>query len=157
MFLLQKRVVRAISFAHFTAPYSPIFSALKILRLHELFQLKLLSFVYRCVNRISPSCFHSFFDLVESVHRYGTRQVTKNDIYLTQKNTLQYGIRSVRFYGAKCRNDIPVGLKNHPLLIFFEKNSKLFSFKTTTKVDHRNFDSESHHLPIISVSLKKSN
>ena len=49
---------------------------------------------YDCVNKISPSCFHSFFDLVESVHRYGTRQVTKNDIFLTQKNTLQYGIRS---------------------------------------------------------------
>ena len=68
VFLLQKRVVRAISFAHFNAPSSPIFSDLKILKLHDLFQLKLLSFVYDCVNRTSPSCFHSFFDLVESVH-----------------------------------------------------------------------------------------
>ena len=104
VFLLQKRVVRAISFVHFTAPSLPIFSDLKILKLHDLFQLKLLSFVYDCVNRTSPSCFHSFFDLVESVHRCGTRQVTKKDIFLTQKNTLQYGIRSVRFFGAKCWN-----------------------------------------------------
>ena len=32
VFLLQKRVVRAISFAHFTAPSSPIFSDLKIFK-----------------------------------------------------------------------------------------------------------------------------
>ena len=101
LFLLQKRVVRAISFAHFTALSSPIFSDLNILKLHDLFQLKLLSFVYDCVNRTSPSCFHSFFDLIESVHQYGTWQVTKNDIFLTRKNTLPYGIRSVRYCGAE--------------------------------------------------------
>ena len=134
VFLLQKRVVRAISFAHFTAPSSPIFSDLKILKLHDLFQLKLLSFVYDCVNKISPSCFHSFFDLVESVLRYGTWQVTKNDIFLTQKNTLQYGIRSVHFYETKCWNDIPVGMKKSPSANIFRKNSKLSSFKPLQKL-----------------------
>ena len=74
LFLLQKRVVRAISFEHFTSPSTPIFSNLKILKIHDLFKLKLLSFVYDCVNKISPSCFHSFFALVESVHQYGIRQ-----------------------------------------------------------------------------------
>ena len=43
VFLLQKRVVRAISFEHFTAPSMPIFSDLKILKLHDLFQLKCLA------------------------------------------------------------------------------------------------------------------
>ena len=40
--LLQKRVVRAIAFEHFTSPSTPIFSDLKILKLQDLFQLKLL-------------------------------------------------------------------------------------------------------------------
>ena len=133
IFLLQKRVVRAISFVHFTAPSSPIFSDLKILKLHDLFQLKLLSFVYDCVNRTSPSCFHSFFDLVESVHRYGTRQVTKKDIFLTQKNTLQYGIRSVRFFGAKCWNDIPVDIKRSPSANIFPQKLKAFLFQNHYK------------------------
>ena len=133
VFLLQKRVVRAISFVHFTAPSSPIFSDLKILKLHDLFQLKLLSFVYDLVNRTSPSCFHSFFDLVESVHRYGTRQVTKKDIFLTQKNTLQYGIRSVRFFGAKCWNDIPVDIKRSPSANIFRQKLKAFLFQNHYK------------------------
>ena len=60
VFLLQKRVIRAIAFEHFTSLTTPLFSDLKILKLHDLFQLKLLFFVYDCVNKISPSCFHSF-------------------------------------------------------------------------------------------------
>ena len=95
--------------------------------------LKLLSFVYDCVNRISPSCFHSFFDLVESVHRYGTRQVTKKDIFLTQKNTLQYGIRSVRFFGAKCWNDIHVDIKRSPSANIFRQKLKAFLFQNHYK------------------------
>lgn len=129
LFLLQKRVVKAISFAHFTSPSSPIFFDLKILKLHDLFKLKLLNFVYDCVNRNSPSCFHSFFDFVGSVHQYGTRQATKNDIYLTQKNTLQYGIRSVRYYGAKCWNEIPINIKTSPSSNHFRQKLKAFLFQ----------------------------
>ena len=102
VYLLQKRVLRAISFEHYTSPSTPIFSDLKILKLHDLFQLKLLGFVYDCVNKTAPPYFHSFFALVESVHQYGTRQASKTDIFVTQKNTLQYGLRSVRYFGAKC-------------------------------------------------------
>ena len=61
VFLLQKKVIRAIAFENFTSHTTPLFSDLKTLKLHDLFQLKLLSFVYDCVNRISPSCFHVLF------------------------------------------------------------------------------------------------
>ncbi len=128
--LLQKRAIRAISFEHFTAPSTPIFSDLKILKLQDLFHLKLLSFVYECVNKISPSCFHSFFKLVGSVHQHGTRQVIKNNIFLTQKNTLQYGLRSVRYCGAKYWNDTPVEIKQSPSVNSFRQKIKAFLFET---------------------------
>ena len=130
VFLLQKRAVRAISFEHYTAPSTPIFSDLKILKLQDLFHLKLLSFVYECVNKISPSCFHSFFELVGSGHQYGTRQVIKSNIFLTQKNTLQYGLRSVRYCGAKCWNNIPVDIKQSPSVSSFRQKIKAFLFET---------------------------
>ena len=59
VFLLQKRVVRAISFENFTSHSTPIFLNLKILKLHDLFQLKLLTISYDCINKIAPSYFHS--------------------------------------------------------------------------------------------------
>ena len=77
-FLLQKRVIRAIAFEPFTSPSTPL-SKLQISNLQNLFQLKQLSFVYDCVNKISPFCFHSFFNLVQPVHQYGTWQATKSD------------------------------------------------------------------------------
>ena len=91
--------------------------------------MKLLSFVYDCVNKISPPCFHSFFDLVQSVHQHGTRKATKNDIFLTQKNTTQYGLRSVRYFGAKCWNDIPMDIKESPSAISFRRKLKAFLFE----------------------------
>ena len=39
---LQKRVIKAISFQNFISPSTPIFSDLETLKLHDLFQLKLL-------------------------------------------------------------------------------------------------------------------
>ena len=101
VFLLQKRVLQAIAFENYAAPSTPIFRDLKILKLHDLFQLKLLIFVYQCVNKISPPTFHTFFDSLSNVHQYGTRQVTKGDIFLIQKNALQYGIRSVALLWGK--------------------------------------------------------
>ena len=123
----HKSVIRAISFQNYAAPSSPIFSDLKILKLHDLFQLKLLSFVYEL--QISPTNFHTFFDTLASVHQYGTRQATKDDIFLIQKNTLQYGLRSVRYCGAKCWNDIPVDIKRSPSVKSFRLKLKAFLFE----------------------------
>ena len=126
--LLEKRAVREISFEHHTAPSEPIFSNLKILKLQDLFHLKLLSF--ECVNKILPSWFHSFFELVGSVHQYGTWQAIKSNIFLTQKNTLRYGLGSVRYCGAKYWNGIPVDIKQSPSVCSFRQKIKAFLFET---------------------------
>ena len=85
IYLLQKKVVRAIAFKSFTLPATPTFSELKILKLYDLFKLKLLTFVYETVIRISPICFQNFFNTLTSVHQYDTRQATKGDIFMLRK------------------------------------------------------------------------
>ena len=95
VFLLRKK-----TFENFTSPSTVIFHNLKILKLYDLFQLKLLNFVYESFNKTSPTSFHYFFNLVEPVHQHRTQQATRNDIFLTHKNTLEYGLRSVRYSGA---------------------------------------------------------
>ena len=98
----HKNGFRGNLFENFTSHSSPIFLNLEIFKQHDLFQLELLTFVYDCANKLTPSYFHSFFALVESVHRYGTWQASKNDIFFTQTNAVQYGLRSVRYFGPKC-------------------------------------------------------
>ena len=97
IYLLQKKVVRAIAFKNFTSPSTPIFSELKILKLYDLSNLKLLTFVYESVNLISPTFFHNFFETLPSVHQYDTRLACRGDIFMMHKNTLQYGLKSIRY------------------------------------------------------------
>ena len=81
VFLLQKRVIRVIKFENSTSHSTFIISALKILKLFDAFQLKLLTFIYESTNKISPACFHNFFKPVASVHQYRTGQADKGDIF----------------------------------------------------------------------------
>ena len=82
IFKLQKKAVRAISFQPRMSPSLPIFKDLKLLKLSELFELRLLTFVFDSVNKSSPSCFHDFFLLNSCVHQYSTRQASQGDLYL---------------------------------------------------------------------------
>ena len=69
VFKLQKKAVRAISFQPRMSPSLPIFNDLKLLKLSEIFELRLLTFVFDSVNKTSPSCFHDFFLFSSSVHQ----------------------------------------------------------------------------------------
>ena len=135
IYLLQKKVVRAIAFKSFTSPSTPIFSDLKILKLYDLFDLKLLSFVYESINMTSPVCFHNFFESLTSVHQYNTRQASKGDIFMTQENTLQYGLRSIRYSGAKSWNEIPYIIKQSPSIMIFRFRLKSHLFSTKYQVN----------------------
>ena len=107
IFKLQKKVVRAISFESSNSHSSPIFKDLKILKLSDVFYLKLLTFVYESIHKISPSCFHNFFCLSSYVHQYSTRQASRGNLYLNQKNTVRYGLNSLGYLGAKLWNELP--------------------------------------------------
>ena len=85
IFKLQKKAIRAISFQPCTSPSLPIFNDLKLLKLSELFELRILIFVFDSVNKTSPTCFHDFFLLNSSVHQYSTRQASKGSLYMFQK------------------------------------------------------------------------
>ena len=119
---------------NFTSPSSPIFSDLKILKLYDLFHLKLLLFVYESVNRMSPSVFHNFFEILSDVHQHDTRQARKGDIFMTRHNTLQYGERSIRYTGAKSWNNIPFNIKQSPSVTSFRRQVKLHLFSTNYQV-----------------------
>ena len=73
------------------SPSLPIFNDFELLKLSELFELQLLTFVFDSVNKTSPFCFHDFFLLNSSVHHYSTRQASQG-LYMSRKNSLQYGL-----------------------------------------------------------------
>ena len=126
IFRLQKKAVRAISFQPRLAPSLPIFKDLKLLKLSEIFELRLLTFVFDSVNKTSPSCFHNFFLFNSSVHQYSTRHASRGDLFLSRKNSLQYGLKSIRYLGAKLWNSLPVELRNAPSKASFKTQTKIY-------------------------------
>ena len=57
----KKKVLKAITFSDIIASSDPLFDRLQVLKLADLFQVKVLSFVYQCVNKIAPSYFSGYF------------------------------------------------------------------------------------------------
>ena len=106
------------------------FSEFKLLKLYDLLDLVLLTFVYESVNRISPSCLFNFFQILSEVHQYGTRRAREGDIFMTQENTLQYGLRPVRYAGAKYWNNIPFNINQAPSAMSFRRQLKFHLFST---------------------------
>ena len=64
IFKLLKKAVRAISFQPRMSPSLSIFNNFNLLKLSELFELRLLTFVFDSLNKTSPTCFHDFFYLI---------------------------------------------------------------------------------------------
>ena len=111
LFRLQKRVLRCIKFEPFTAPSAPIFQALKILKLEDTLHLNILNFVYKAINRLSPSCFHNYFQPNSTIHKIGTRQATRGDLFKSLKNTTLYGLQTIQYFGSKLWNTLPLFIR----------------------------------------------
>ena len=75
IFLLQKKIVRVMTFASKTDHTDPIFISLKFLKIDGIRQLQLLSFVYDCHNKLDPIHFQEYFVPCSQVHRFNTRLI----------------------------------------------------------------------------------
>ena len=71
----------------------------------------ILKFVHKSLNGPSHSHFHNHFQLSNTVHSHGTRQVARRDIFQPIRNTIFYGLRSMKYFGAKLWNGIPTFIK----------------------------------------------
>ena len=96
IFKLQKKALRAISHEHPRSHTLPMFKALKLLRLQDIFKFRMLIFVFESINKMNPVCFHNFFSSTSNIHEYHTWHSYRGDVYLTHTNNLQYGLKSIR-------------------------------------------------------------
>ena len=103
------------------------FTGRRIIGSHpDIFKLQLLTFVFESLHKLAPHYFHSYFSLNSSIHSYETRHSTRGDIYVVEKNTLQFGLRSIRYMGAKLWNDLPLEVRNSTSKFLFKRKLKLY-------------------------------
>ena len=130
VFILQKKAVKAMTFSDIVTPGLPLFNKLQLLRLTDISNLQLASFVFECVNGLSPQFLENYFISIASKHGKGTRQSTRGNLFLERQHTIQYGIRSVQYSSAKLWNSIPPEIRLSSTIKQFRTKLKKYYLKS---------------------------
>ena len=133
---LQKKAVRMMMYKDQYPPMSgplnpsnPLFSALEILKIHDVFKLQLTKFIFDCLSFTTPSNFRNWFILNHTVHDYNTIansyvdinnkfdfkvvSVKVNNILHTQSSKLSnYGSKKLKVAGPVLWNSLPENIRN---------------------------------------------
>ena len=125
LFLLQEKVLRSIVFQPFSSPSTPIFFSLKILKLKDMIHQDILKFVYKFLNGLSPH-FLKYFQLSNTVHRHESCQAVRGDIIQSIRNAFLYGLRSIKYFGAKLWNGTPTYINMSVSFSIFKSKMKEF-------------------------------
>ena len=113
-----------ISFSEPKSHSEPLFKSFNLLKLNDVIESQILSFVYQWSRRLLPPCFNEYFKFTSSVHSYSTRQSCNKNLYVASVNTTQYGLRSLKFTGPRLWNSLPTSITNSSSLRIFRKNLK---------------------------------
>ena len=120
----KEKTIRIISFSEPKSHSEPLFKSLNLVKLNEVIELQILSFVYQWSHRLVPPCFSESFKFASSVHSYSTRQSCNRNLYVDSVNTTQYGQRSLKFTGPRLWNSLPTSMTNSNYLRIFSKTLK---------------------------------
>ena len=123
IFMLQKKIVRIITFSNYTEESRPLFKSLKILDIYELNTYLTGIFMYWYYHGNLPVYFINFFVQNESIHSYGTRSATKIHIEFKRTNYAKF---SLKYKGATMWNSLPDDFKNIDSFNRFKKGLKLY-------------------------------
>ena len=125
--LIQKRAIRIVSNASFTAHTRPLFSELKILSFDKVLNLQLSILMWEFDHGNLPVIFNDYFQLAKNIHNHNTRFASKNKLSENiLVNTDMHGKKMLRFLGPR--------IFNHILeLEFYERCKAKSQFKSRMK------------------------
>ena len=94
------------------------FSRIQILKIHNIYELKVSKFIYRCViSKDTPVNFHHWFIPTIHVHHHITRSkfkyinsdnlINTNNLFIPGTRTSHYGLKQIKSQGPKIWNIIP--------------------------------------------------
>ena len=100
LIILQKRVLRIMTFANYDSHSSPIFRQLELLKINDLVFIHTALFMQQYYSKQLPETFDNLFQPLSCKHNYKTRLASKNNYCLPKART-NFGKFNVRYYGVK--------------------------------------------------------
>ena len=73
LFLLQKKIIRIMSFSHYLAHTNPLFLSVEVLPLMKIFLYKVGLIMYKYSNNLLPECISLLYLRNDSIHEHNTR------------------------------------------------------------------------------------
>ena len=129
---IQNKFLKIINFCdQFDSPH-PLFISSNILKVHDLHNAQLASFVYESTLGLNPVEFHNYFTDVSEIHQHLTRQSDVGNLYIPRRNTTQYGLFSISFAGASLWNTLSNDIRKSTSIYSFRKKMKehyIYSYK----------------------------
>ena len=92
---LQKRAVRMISCNKYNAHTEPLFKSLNLLKVEDIFKIKILKFYYKYSQKTLPLYFNEMFTKTSDQHNHGTRQQSAQILYKYPTRT-DIGLKCIR-------------------------------------------------------------
>jgi hypothetical protein len=121
LFKQQKKAIRIIALKPYQEPSLPLFRLFKILNVSELYENRIVLFMFKFVKGNCPSLFNSMFKFNEH-HQYNTRQ---NIDFNLPKISSNLAKGSIGYMGAKLWNKYIHVLDNKCSLHTFKRRLKM--------------------------------
>ena len=118
----QKRSVRILCGVPPRTSSTPLFKSTQILPLQQLYEFKVLEFMFKFNNHLLPNTFASLYVTNENVHNHNTRQ--RHHLHHTQTTSLALS-KTIRHTGINLWNPLPQELKHTYRLSIFKQKLKL--------------------------------
>ena len=119
--LIQKKLVRIITCSPFRAHTGPLYFANKILKVCDINDYMIGTFMYECLNGNIPDIFRNYFQINAAVHDHNLRNA--NDLHVPY-GRLDIRIFSIRVTGANLWNSLPLFVNNSQSIHIFKKNMR---------------------------------
>jgi hypothetical protein len=118
LLLIQKKIVRAITSSNFSAPSSPLFKELKILKFEDIFKTQLASLMWDFDHGNLPSSLNTLFVRRADIHGLNLRNAANQRLYTATKRNTNFGFYSFSQLGSVLLNELK------DLNIYNDANSK---------------------------------
>ena len=123
LILLQKRIVRVITFSRYNEHTKPLFRKLQILKLEDLYKSSIVAFLYKFIKGLLPNIFNDIFQTNSNVVSRQTRQSHK--LHVPRHKTVFYG-RTIKFQGVKYWNALSETIDSKCSIHTFKKRLKIY-------------------------------
>lgn len=126
LIVLQKKVIRAISWSEYRAPSNPLFHRFKLLKLTECNYLHNACIMFSVVNELNPKL-SQLIPVNTASHGYGTR---KKHLLRGKKRILHCTRLSIVYKGPQIWNELDDSVKKAKNLYLFKKKLKFILLQT---------------------------